>query len=68
MLSENSFRKILKKAGALRVSREAAKKLREVSEKYSFTTARKAVKNAEYSGRKSVKAEDVEEALKPEES
>jgi len=36
-------------------------------ENYGLLIARKAVKNAEYSGRKSVKKEDIEEAIKSEE-
>lgn len=67
MISDSSIKKILKKAGALRISKDSIKKLKELAEHYALITARKAVKNAEYSGRKSVKSEDIEEALKNEE-
>lgn len=63
MFSDNSIKQILKKAGAIRVSRNAVKKLSKLAEDYALVIARKSVKNAEYSGRKSVKKEDVEEAV-----
>ncbi|HLD38010.1 MAG TPA: histone [Candidatus Nanoarchaeia archaeon] len=61
MFSDSSIKKILKKAGAQRLSQKAVKKLKAITEDYSLIIARKAVKNAEYSGRKSVKIEDIEE-------
>ena len=67
MFSNSSIKKILKKAGAIRSSKSAVKKLKALSEEYLMVIARKAVKNAEYSGRKSVKAEDIAEAIKTEE-
>jgi histone H3/H4 len=67
MLSDNSIKKILKNAGALRVGKDAIKKLKKLTENYSLIIARKAVKNAEYSGRKSIKTVDIEEAIKIEE-
>jgi len=67
MFSNNSIKRILKKAGASRLSEEAIKKLKNLLENYGLLIARKAVKNAEYSGRKSVKKEDIEEAIKSEE-
>lgn len=67
MISDSSIKKILKKAGALRISKNSVKKLKELIEDYALTIAKKAIKNAEYSGRKSVKSEDIEEALKSEE-
>jgi len=63
MFSNNSIKRILKKAGASRLSEEAIKKLKNLLENYGLLIARKAVKNAEYSGRKSVKKEDIEEAI-----
>ena len=57
----------MKKAGALRISENAVKKLKALTEDYALIIARKAVKNAQYSGRKSVKSEDIEEAIKAEE-
>lgn len=67
MFSDNSIKKILKKAGALRIGKTAVEKLKELAQNYTLVIARKAVKNAEYSGRKSVKAEDIKEAIKTEE-
>ncbi|PIU76047.1 histone [Candidatus Pacearchaeota archaeon CG06_land_8_20_14_3_00_35_12] len=67
MFSDSSIKKIMKKAGALRISENAVKKLKALTEDYALIIARKAVKNAQYSGRKSVKAEDIEEAIKAEE-
>lgn len=67
MFSSSSIRRILKKAGASRISSGAVKKLKTIAEDYLLVIARKAIKNAEYSGRKSVKTEDIEEALKNEE-
>jgi len=63
MFSDSSIKRILKKAGASRLSEEAIKKLKNLLENYGLLIARKAVKNAEYSGRKSVKKEDIEEAI-----
>ena len=66
MFSYRSVRKIMKKAGAERSSQEAVKRLKALAEDYASIIARKAVKNAEYSGRRSVRAEDVEDAIKEE--
>ena len=67
MFSDSSIKKILRKAGALRINQNAVKKLKAFTENYALIIARKAAKNAEYSGRKSVKAEDIEEVIKAEE-
>jgi len=64
MISDASIKKILKKAGALRTGKSAIKKLKKITEEKILIIAHKAVKNAEYSGRKSVKEEDIEEAIK----
>lgn len=66
MFSDSSIKKVLKKAGALRVGKDSIKKLKELTEGYSLVIARKAVKNAEYSGRKAVRTGDIEEAAKSE--
>ena len=66
MFSYSSIKKIMKKAGAERSSQEAVKRLKALAEDYASIIARKAVKNAEYSGRRSVRAEDVEDAIKEE--
>ena len=67
MFSDSSIKRVLKKAGAIRVSKSAIKKFKKIAEHELLITARKAVKNAEYSGRKSVTGEDIEEAIKKEE-
>ena len=67
MFSDASIKKMLKKAGALRVSKSAIKALKKLIESYALIVARKAVENAKYSGRKTVKAEDIKEAIKAEE-
>ena len=67
MISNSSIKKIIKKAGASRISKETIEKLKTLTENYALIIARKAIKNAEYSGRKSVKLEDLEEAIKVEE-
>ena len=54
----------MKKAGALRISGNAVKKLKALTEDYALIIAKKAAKNAQYSGRKSIRSEDVEEAVK----
>lgn len=67
MLSDSSIKRILKKAGAIRSGKNTVQRLKALTEDYALLIARKAVKNAEYSGRKSVKIEDIEEAIKVEE-
>jgi histone H3/H4 len=67
MISDASIKKLLKKAGALRVSKLAIQELKKHVEEEILLVSRKAVKNAEYSGRKSIKKEDIEEAIKQEE-
>ncbi|PIN77635.1 histone [Candidatus Woesearchaeota archaeon CG10_big_fil_rev_8_21_14_0_10_34_12] len=67
MFSDNSIKKVLKSAGAIRISQKAVKKLKNIVKERALIIAKKAVKNAEYSGRKSVKEKDIEEATKTEE-
>ena len=55
---------ILKKAGAERVSEEAKQALREVLEKLTEQVAVKAITFSSHAGRKTVKAEDIELAIK----
>jgi len=64
MLSDNSIRKILKKAGVLRTSKNAIKEIRLLTEDYIKKIIRRAIKNVEYSGRKTLKKEDIQQALK----
>jgi len=55
--------RLMRNAGAERVSEDASQALVEVLEEYGETVARKAVSLAKHAGRKTVKAEDVLEAV-----
>ncbi|MBR0473182.1 MAG: histone family protein [Methanosphaera sp.] len=54
------IKRLLKNAGASRISDEAAVKLAEVLEEIGEDLARDATKLAKHAGRKTVKAEDIE--------
>ncbi|WOV93141.1 MAG: histone family protein [Candidatus Nitrosoabyssus spongiisocia] len=56
--------RILKKAGANRVSDEATDELRNVIDEVSANVAKRTVELATHAGRKTVKAEDVKIAFK----
>ena len=54
-----AMEKLLKKAGAPRVSEDAKEALRDILEAYSHEIGQKATKFSVHSGRKTVKAADV---------
>ncbi len=56
--------RLMRKAGAPRVSEAANKKMVDALEEYTEEVARKAVDVARHSGRKTVKVEDIKLALK----
>ncbi len=63
-LPQASVDKLIRKAGAHRVSQGAAKELAIHLEKAAIVVAREAVMLAEHAGRKTVKAEDISLAQK----
>ncbi len=56
--------RLMRNAGAERVSEDASKELAEVIEEYGEKVARNAVSLAEHVGRKTVKKEDITEAIR----
>ncbi|ASI99810.1 archaeal histone HpkA [Thermococcus celer] len=56
--------RLIRKAGAERVSEEAAKVLAEYLEEYAIELSRRAKDYAMHAGRKTVKAEDIKLAIK----
>ncbi|MBI2668915.1 histone family protein [Candidatus Woesearchaeota archaeon] len=59
VLSLNAMDKLMRQAGAPRVSDEATEALAELLEKNGLEISREAVKYAEHAGRKTVTAKDV---------
>lgn len=59
-ISRQAAKRVLKKAGAKRVSDGAASEFAETVEKFAYTVASKAVKLAKHAKRATIKREDVE--------
>ncbi|WP_407355586.1 histone family protein [Methanolobus sp. WCC5] len=51
--------RVIRNAGAQRVSESAGMELTEILEEYGLEISREAIKLAEHAGRKTVKAEDI---------
>ena len=63
-LGLSAMHRILKKAGASRVSDESVDELRRIMEDVALNIAKNAVDMSEHAGRKTVRAEDVKLASK----
>jgi len=59
-----AMEKLLKKAGASRVSSDGKEKLQEVLEEYALVIGEKALRFAQHAKRKTIKASDIREATK----
>jgi len=64
ILASAAMEKLLKRAGAERVSADAKEEMIKVLEEYSREIGQKAVRLAKHAGRKTVKAEDIYEATR----
>ncbi len=59
-ISEQAAKKILKNAGAARVSDSASRELAEALNSMAYSLAQKAVKLAKHAGRKTVQKADID--------
>lgn len=59
-ISKLTAKKILKSAGADRISDDASTELSELLNKFAYSVAKKAVKLSKHAGRKTVKKSDVQ--------
>ncbi|HLC97605.1 MAG TPA: histone [Candidatus Nanoarchaeia archaeon] len=64
LLSHNAMDKIMREAGALRVSDEAKAALAEVLEQHALEISAKAKQLAEHAGRKTITEKDIQLAIK----
>lgn len=62
-ISESSVEKMLKDAGASRVSKEAKQEFKKYLEKTAFDVAQKAVRLAQHAKRKTIDASDIKLAI-----
>jgi len=63
-LSLAPIHRLIKKAGAVRASEDAAEELRKILEEVAVAIAKEAYSLAQYAGRRTVKREDIERAAK----
>ncbi len=59
-ITRRAAKRILKEAGAVRISDTAAAEFAEIINKFSYSMAKKAVKLASHAKRSTVKSEDIE--------
>lgn len=64
MLPLAQLDRIMKNAGAQRVGEDAKKKMAEILEEYALDIAKKAIALANHAKRKTIKAEDINLAIK----
>ena len=62
-ISQGTIKKILREAGAQRISLEATEEMRRYLNKLAFKTAQKAVKLSKHAKRKTVEASDIKLAF-----
>lgn len=63
-LSLAPIHRLIKKAGAMRASEDAAEELRKILEELGTSIAKEALSLAQYAGRRTVRREDIERAAR----